>query len=114
MFAGREAMAVKREATGPLQATEEEEERPVRQETSATTDTTMVARIKAKLAALIASQRVVGAQVAVYKGNALVCDVTDGTLSTIDDRPVESSTHFPLMGTLGTVSALALLRALRR
>ncbi|CAK0902172.1 unnamed protein product, partial [Prorocentrum cordatum] len=73
-----------------------------------------VARMKAKLAALTAAQRIVGAQVAVYKGGQLVCDVTGGTLSTIDDRPVESGTHFPLMGALGAVSALALLRALRR
>eukprot|EP00927_Polykrikos_kofoidii_P053494 TRINITY_DN4808_c0_g1_i1.p1 TRINITY_DN4808_c0_g1~~TRINITY_DN4808_c0_g1_i1.p1 ORF type:complete len:1265 (-),score=222.84 TRINITY_DN4808_c0_g1_i1:176-3907(-) len=57
---------------------------------------------------------VVGAQVAVLQGGRLICDVAVGTLSTIDMRPVESSTLFPLMGLTAGIATLAFLHELHK
>jgi len=70
--------------------------------------------IRARLTALQSEKQLVGAQVAVVQSGRLVCDVAQGTLSTIDARPVETSTRFPLMGSAAGISALALIRTLRR
>lgn len=70
--------------------------------------------LKARLKALLDEKQIVGAQVAVVQNGRLVCDVASGTLSTIDARPIESSTRFPLMGCAAGLSALALIRTMRR
>jgi len=71
-------------------------------------------QLKARLASFSADRRIVGAQVAVVEGDALICDVVAGTLSSIDARPVQSETRFPLLGAASGIAALALMRTLRR
>lgn len=106
MFAGREARQRRR--------TPENLQQQVRPEVRTETNATLEARITAKLKDLAASQRIVGAQVAVIQGGRLICSVAEGTLSTIDSRPVQTTTRFPLMGATPGIAALAALRVLSR
>jgi len=75
---------------------------------------TLEKMVQSSLDQLLKSKRVVGGQVAVIQNGRLVCDVAAGTLSTIDARPVESGTRFPMMGMSAGIAVLALLRTLRR
>ncbi|CAE8595133.1 unnamed protein product, partial [Polarella glacialis] len=75
-------------------------------------DATLEGRLRRRLDDLVARRKVVGAQVAVIQAGRLVCDVAVGTLSTIDARPVDSATRFPLLGASAGIASLALLRAL--
>lgn len=77
-------------------------------------NSSLEARVRAKLQSLVKSKKAVGIQVAVVQGGSLICDLADGTLSSIDARPVTSSTRFPLMGATPGIAALAALRALLR
>jgi len=72
------------------------------------------ARLKKRLAALLEQQKIVGAQVAVLQGGRSVADVCMGNLSSIDARPVDVTTRFPLFSGTGSLAALALLRTMRR
>mmetsp|Transcript_15579 Transcript_15579/g.30169 ORF Transcript_15579/g.30169 Transcript_15579/m.30169 type:complete len:1061 (-) Transcript_15579:276-3458(-) len=71
-------------------------------------------RIGQMAKSFIAAQRAVGVQVVVIQGGQMICDINAGTLSTTDARPVQTSTHFPLMGATAGLAALATLRALHR
>lgn len=106
MFAGREARRKRRSGSSQASTSSKSAE--------AARDATLEGRVRVRLQSLIARQRIVGAQVAVIEGGRLICDIAGGTLSTIDSRPTESGTHFPLVGATAGVAALALLRALRR
>ncbi|CAE7334839.1 unnamed protein product [Symbiodinium natans] len=72
------------------------------------------ARMQKTLADLLSRRQIVGAQVAVVCAGELVCSVAAGTLSSIDARPVEDKTRFPLLGATAGLGALAFLRALHR
>eukprot|EP00930_Biecheleria_cincta_P032493 TRINITY_DN22555_c0_g1_i1.p1 TRINITY_DN22555_c0_g1~~TRINITY_DN22555_c0_g1_i1.p1 ORF type:complete len:1072 (+),score=218.92 TRINITY_DN22555_c0_g1_i1:23-3217(+) len=70
--------------------------------------------VQQALAKLLEAKKIVGAQVAIIQGSRLICEVAAGTLSSIDARPVEKDTRFPLLGATPGIAALAFLRALRR
>jgi len=108
MFAGREARHRKHKVES------HQEVRPPQTDVRTDTDASLEAQVASKLQELVARQRIVGAQVAVVQGGRLICDVAAGTLSTIDARPVVSTTRFPLMGATPGVAALAALRVLAR
>jgi len=71
-------------------------------------------RIRSCCAALGKAKAIVGAQVVVVQDGRVVCDVAHGTQSTIDMRPIESRTRFPLCDAVAGVATLALLRDLHR
>lgn len=77
-------------------------------------DPALQGRMLAKLEDLLARQRMVGAQVAIIQDGRVMCSVAAGTLSTIDARPVEASTRFPLMSATPGIANLAALRTLAR
>mmetsp|Transcript_115232 Transcript_115232/g.366292 ORF Transcript_115232/g.366292 Transcript_115232/m.366292 type:complete len:1132 (-) Transcript_115232:97-3492(-) len=108
LYTGRECLSRKlpseSETVSPRSA-----QLPVRRQ-----DVALEERIRAKLEALREAGRMVGAQVAVVSGGAFICDVSGGSLSSTDSRPVRCSTRFPMLGAVGGVGALAVLRALRR
>jgi len=77
-------------------------------------DTFMESQLLKKLQDLQSRKQLVGAQVAVVRKGQVVCSVAHGMLSTIDARPVEEQTRFPLLGATAGLAGLALLRTLRR
>ncbi|CAL1136337.1 unnamed protein product [Cladocopium goreaui] len=77
-------------------------------------DSTLESQLQQKLQELQSRKQVVGAQVVVLRDNKVICSVAHGTLSTIDARPVQEQTRFPLLGATAGLAGLALLRTLRR
>jgi hypothetical protein len=71
-------------------------------------------QLRARLATLRKAGKIVGAQVAVVEDEKLICDIADGCLSSIDARPVQSETRFPVLGTAAGLASIALIRTLRR
>mmetsp|Transcript_81499 Transcript_81499/g.252994 ORF Transcript_81499/g.252994 Transcript_81499/m.252994 type:complete len:595 (+) Transcript_81499:1-1785(+) len=110
IFAGREAAA----ASGSCEVRPRKQSPEARAEVRGERDAALEARVAAKIKELAGAHRIVGAQVAVLRGGRLACSVVGGTLSTIDSRPVETATRFPLMGATSGIAALAVLRALAR
>jgi len=70
-------------------------------------------RVSARCATMIRNKTLVGAQVAVVQAGHVVCDVAQGSLSTIDMRPIEQTTRFPLMDAVAGLATLALLHEIR-
>ncbi|CAL1151400.1 unnamed protein product [Cladocopium goreaui] len=77
-------------------------------------DSTLESQLQQKLQELQSRKQLVGAQVVVLRDNKVICSVAHGTLSTIDARPVQEQTRFPLLGATAGLAGLALLRTLRR
>lgn len=80
----------------------------------AVADLALERRVRECLTELASRNQLVGAQVAVVQAGRVICDISFGTLSSIDMRPVKGSTRFPLLGAVAGVATLALLRDLRR
>lgn len=72
------------------------------------------ARMQDLLLRLCKKRHIVGAQLTVIENGRTACNVVAGTLSTVDMRPVQKSTHFRLMGMTSGIASLALLRTVRR
>ncbi|CAJ1387157.1 unnamed protein product [Effrenium voratum] len=90
------------------------EETPFSPKAPVKRDDRLEARLRQTLSELASRRLLVGAQVAVVQKGRVICSLAHGTLSTIDARPVEERTRFPMLGATAGVGTLALLRALRR
>jgi len=72
------------------------------------------ARLSQRLQKLLADGLIAGAQVVVLNGAEPMCELAVGSLSSVDARPVKTSTKFPLLDLFSGLVALVLLRVLRK
>lgn len=90
------------------------QETPFSPKAKVSRDSTLESQLLQKLQELQSRKQLVGAQVVVLRDKEVICSVAHGTLSTIDARPVQEQTRFPLLGATAGLAGLAFLRTLRR